>query len=119
MTYEDLEIKGQTIIDIVRDGNTELIFKTKEGNTYKMYHYQDCCESVTIDDICGDLNDLLNYPLLMAEVASKDGDDNDDWGTSTWTFYKLGTIKGCVTIRWYGESNGYYSESVDFDKINN
>jgi hypothetical protein len=34
----------------------------------------------------------------------------------TWT--ELGVAaKGYVTVRWYGTSNGYYSESVSFREI--
>lgn len=71
-------------------------------------------------DVVGDLEDLIGNPILLAEeVVGGDTPEDTDRKPSesyTWTFYKLSTIKGSVTIRWLGESNGYYSESVDFSK---
>lgn len=111
--FEDL--KGKVVANIERIGNAELIFTCTDGNKYKMYHEQSCCEVVGIEDINGDLNDLLNSEILVAD--EKTNDRKTDWGSETFTFYTIRTQKGSVDIRWYGESNGYYSESVDFAKV--
>ena len=122
LKFEDL--KGKVLSNVENNDDEELIFTTVEGEVYKLYHWQNCCESVTIEDICGDLNDLIGEPLLVAEevvhedvnpegVPDKECQDY----SFTWTFYKLDTRKGGVTVRWYGESNGYYSESVDFCQV--
>ena len=109
------ELRGKVLKSItVNKNKDEMCFVTVDGDTYKMNHQQDCCESVNIEDICGDLEDLIGSEILVAEEVTESGDS--DYGTCTWTFYKLDTVKGGVTIRWYGESNGYYSESVDFYK---
>jgi len=75
-------------------------------------------------DIVGDREDIIGVPVLLAEEVKHEQDDNpqgveipDYQDSFTWTFYKLATIKGSITIRWYGESNGYYSESVEFVKL--
>ena len=112
---------GKTLESIYNKDNRNLLFTTSDGEQYELYHKQNCCEEVIIESIVGDLNDLLGEPLLESEVVSNhtdDGDYNGDHGVSvTWTFYKFGTRKGHVTIRWLGASNGYYSEEVQLDRI--
>jgi len=118
-------LKGKTLSSVHRDGDEEILFETVDGDVYRMFHSQDCCESVYIESIVGDLQDLVGEEILVAEAnenlfdilknAGKEEDDCDE--SYTWTFYKFATRKGYVDIRWYGSSNGYYSESVDFVKV--
>lgn len=113
------QLLGLTFRSVKQDSNDELVFECDDGRLFTFTHVQDCCEDVQIEDICGDLQDLVGNPLLQAEeVTYSDANPADvpskDYQDSfTWTFYKFATIKGSVTVRWYGTSNGYYSESVD------
>lgn len=111
------ELLGKTLIRVEKVENDQLVFTTDTGEEYCQYHQQECSEDVTIEDIIGDLDDLIGSPILLAEEVSNAGYPDDDDDHYTWTFYKLATNKGYVTIRWYGSSNGYYSETVDFKKI--
>lgn len=115
------ELVGKTLVSIeVSPDKDEILFTSTTGKQWKMYHDQDCCESVEVEDIIGNLSDLLNSPIIMAEEVSFSDENPEgvpvkEWQESyTWTFYKLATVKGYVTIRWYGKSNGYYSEAVSF-----
>lgn len=109
-------LKGKILTNIEKIGDEELVFSCADGKQYKMNHQQECCESVYIADINGDFADLLNEPILIASVDTNNTDP-DEYGSITWTFYRLATKNGFLDIRWCGSSNGYYSESVDFFEI--
>lgn len=105
------EMLGKTFSRVIADDET-VTFENDEVR-YVLYHNQDCCESVVVEEIIGDIEDLEGWPLLIA----REDHDADDPGTCqgesyTWTFYSFATFKGYVTIRFLGESNGYYSEEV-------
>ena len=118
------ELAGKTLTSVTgaEKGSEKITFVTTTGEVYEMYHDQNCCESVDVEDIVGDVSDLIGHPLqIAAESTSAEDDfvdpDPEKTGSAescTWTFYKLATIKGYVDIRWFGQSNGYYSESVSF-----
>jgi hypothetical protein len=96
-------------------GNEQMVFVAEDGSKFIFVHDQDCCESVDIEDICGDLSDLVGVPLLVAEEVDNIIDESMlDEGT--WTFYRYETCKGVVTVRWLELSNGYYSESVSYEE---
>ena len=109
---------GKTLTEIkVNRDNDQIVFVDNENKSWVMGHQQECCESVSVEDIVGDLLDLIGEPLLEAEESANEGETSEYGDTSTWSFYKLGTRKGSVNIRWYGSSNGYYSESVELYEV--
>jgi hypothetical protein len=103
-------------VDVEDRYDERVVFTTTDNERYIQYHCQDCCETVRVEEIIGDINDLIGSPILRAEEVSNADGPASGSESYTWTFYKLATIKGEVVIRWLGESNGYYSESVTFSK---
>lgn len=111
---------GLTFINVI--GSTEddvMTFTSECGRVFRFEHIHDCCESVSIYDVCGDMSDLVGSPLLMSEEVSNETEPSLDYipESHTWTFYKYATIKGSVTVRWLGTSNGYYSEYVSYSEV--
>lgn len=119
------ELKGHAFarIDVDEDDRSVTFYGMKDQPLFRMEHIQDCCESVYLAEVIGTWDDLIGTPIFAAECVSNHADpranlsEDDDayWqvpDSETWTFYKFSTIKGSVTLRWYGTSNGYYSEGV-------
>ena len=126
MDYMDWEssakienMRGKVFTRVSGDvGDGKMVFENA-SERFVFYHAQDCCESVDINDITGDLEDLVGEPLFIAEEVRGETPvdfDERDHESVTWTFYKFATRKGYVDVRWLGESNGYYSESVSLGR---
>ena len=127
--------------DIFNDyfySNEKIIFHFDDDVTLVLTHEQSCCEDVTLEDVVGDLNDLVGHPLLVSELRTtyeaeearglgdleeyelNEGDVEcikrtfADAEAYEWAFYEFRNIKSSVTLRYVGESTGYYSTDVNF-----
>lgn len=101
-------LQNVTLVEDVEGDH--VIFELGNGETYQLYHPQECCEQVDLVEIIGDLSDLKGM-VVLADEKTECGD------LDTWTFYRISTGRGLVVFRWYGISNGFYSEKVNFELV--
>ena len=119
------EFSGKTIQEIrgCKKHSDEVTIKFTDGTCLKFYHRQDCCETVLLEDFDTAPEDLINTNIISIEERKYSDSENavkplNDWAESyTWTFYIIKTSKFTMWMRWYGESNGWYSEEVDIDYL--
>lgn len=109
---------GVTMSAVRCDLDSDEMTFTSGRATFRFWHEPDCCESVYIADVTGDLSDLVGAPILEAEEISSEGaaPPTHETESYTWTFYRFSTVRGTVTVRWLGESNGHYSEGVSYSE---
>lgn len=108
------ELIGEVIISCEHWAQ-EVVFETKSGRRFQMYHQQDCCESVEVAEFTGKEH-LIGHRVLKAKEVI--GHDNAEYGDSiTLSDYYLKTEVGEAVIKWIGQSNGYYSEEVYFIEL--
>ncbi len=84
------------------------------SSIYLLKGDEDCCNDVYIESIDGDINDLVDSIIVEASEESNNDSPATDRAQEEylWTFYKIRSEKGYVTIRFFGTSNGYYSENA-------
>lgn len=119
MEFTDLKIKGMKFKNVYLDkdsgrfDNEAIVFDKGANELYVLTHIQECCENVWIESITGELEDLIDSPLIMAEVASQTKRDEDGFADQIFYFYKFATAKGYVTIRFVADDTPYYSTEVE------
>ena len=114
------QLKNEVITKVLGDKEKirdceNLFFKTESSRLFRMWHPQDCCESVYVEDVVGDFSWLIGEKIVDAYETS--GFNEVEYGQEQWTFYTISTFLDSVTIRWLGDSNGYYSTAVYFEEV--
>lgn len=109
------DLVGKTIVCCsAKQYDTEITFQCSDGTVYGMScsEIESIFQEVKLEEIVGDIEDILNTPICLAEESS-----NSEKSTEVWTFYTIRTNKGTVVFRWLGWSEGYYAMDADFYQI--
>lgn len=107
------KLKGTQVKSVSGLGkNSKVVtLELDDGNVIQFYHRPDCCETVSLVD--KEIHGKIKGELLYIKASSNRDNKPNEWNSHTWTFYEVRTTEGLLTMRWLGESNGFYSESVE------
>jgi hypothetical protein len=112
------ELQGEVLTHIdVDESKGKVLLTTQKGRQILLHHIQDCCEHVYIENIEGEWLKLLGKPLQVASGKEEDCSPESREGSGTRTTFKFKVDNETVVCKWVGESNGYYSESVNIEDI--
>ncbi len=108
------ELVGKQLVQIrgAHPESERITFEFLDGSRYilepEMFGDEDVY--VKVECIVGNLQDLIDTPILRAEISTEDWCDS----RAIWTTFKLITIRGEVNITWLGETRGFKSIEVGF-----
>jgi hypothetical protein len=104
------------VLESVEETGERIVFNFNDGTACESYHSHDCCESVSVQETLGNIDDIIGSPILESvEDCESRGLPEPEYPDSwTWTRQRIRTAKGEVTFVWLGVSNGYYGETPYF-----
>lgn len=94
-----------------------LTLVANDGRHFSLGGFSTDGGSAFLEDQNGNLDDLLNSPILFAEEKTTKVPNSElkDTGCEDYYFfYEIATIKGSVQMRFYGAEGAYYTASVWF-----
>ena len=130
--YEDVFSSDESILElsVLRPENK---FTGGRLTKFHFYHPSDCCSGAYLES-AKDLDIFIDQEITDISKRTNEVDteevknNNNEYKnkdealirnhnyrneSATWTFYELTCEKGSATLRFVGESNGYYSEEVN------
>jgi hypothetical protein len=111
---------GQRITSIV-NGPDSVTIETEAKRTFRFYHLQDCCENVDLYATCGTPAKILHRLTVTAAYLFESQEppacllpEMHKKGYESWTWTDVVVECGPFVTHFvfFGESNGFYSESI-------
>jgi len=119
ISKEELFMRRISSIEGLEKDSEKVVIKFEDGAYIEQFHTHDCCEIVIVEQVDGNVEKHIGATILELneKVLGLDELSQDQLPeyceSLTATFYTMKTSKGYLDWRWYGESNGYYSEDVE------
>ena len=110
------DLIGKTV-KVISIDNDELDITVTDGEKdyrYGIRHFQDCCESVSLDSVDGNIHNMIGKKITDAYSMISDLPYEEYSGSGTRSVYRIVAEDDYLWLEWRGRSNGYYGEGVTF-----